>query len=68
MCNRCGGPTVGQNVLDGNHRHLPDCIAFLKAAPVKGVPAGMKIKEVLHLQTEASTGIVYGQVIIETIS
>lgn len=29
-CQRCGGPTKGQNVLKGNHRHFPDCIAFLK--------------------------------------
>jgi hypothetical protein len=28
-CQRCGGPTKDQNVFKGNHRHSPDCIAFL---------------------------------------
>ena len=67
MCERCGGPTRGQNVFGGNHRHYPDCIEFLKRnqLPIKGVPDGMRIKEVMHLQTEGSTGIVYGQVILE---
>jgi hypothetical protein len=29
-CTRCGGPTSGQHIFQGNHRHLPDCISFLK--------------------------------------
>ena len=29
-CERCGGPTEGQNTLGDSHRHFPDCIAFLK--------------------------------------
>lgn len=29
-CQRCGGPTEGQNILRCDHRHFPDCIAFLK--------------------------------------
>ena len=28
-CQRCGGPTKGQNVFKSNHRHFPDCIVFL---------------------------------------
>ena len=29
-CGRCGGPLAGLNVWHGNHRHLTDCIEFLK--------------------------------------
>lgn len=31
-CQRCGGSTKGQNVLDGIHRHKDDCIAHLRLA------------------------------------
>ena len=30
-CCDCGGPMAGQHVLDGSHRHTPDCIAYLKS-------------------------------------
>lgn len=35
------------------------------SSQIKGVPLGMTVKEVMHLEVEPSTGIMYGQVILE---
>ena len=34
-CSVCGESTQGQNIFNGSHRHLPDCIGRLKAKIAK---------------------------------
>lgn len=59
ICERCGGPTAHQNVWQNSHRHLPDCLFFLKsirnaAAEVAALDWGTSVTESFHHSRMAS--------------
>ena len=44
-CERCGGPTQGQDIWGKSHRYHPDCIAYLKAVQVELCEALIRVVE-----------------------